>query len=158
MGEVSEVTDPIKRVEELFLEMKDTSELMVDLAYSSLLYNNKDLAAEVEHLGDRVDELSGELKKLAIEEVAERSKDATMMVIRMADFVIDIRRQGNRHRRLPAVTPVDRDVCPPGNRIHQQARVSHRQLYSRQYLVDIRDRLDGAIPCFVAVLDNADAV
>jgi len=107
MGEVSEVTDPIKRVEELFLEMKDTSELMVDLAYSSLLYNNKDLAAEVEHLGDRVDELSGELKKLAIGEVAERSNDATMMVIRMADFVIDIANAANS-----IVEVVLRDIEP----------------------------------------------
>jgi len=95
MGEISEIDDPIRRVEEVFLEMKDTSELMVDLAYSSLLYNNKDIASEVEHLGDRVEELSGELKKLAIDEVAERSKDATMMVIRMADFVMDIANAAN---------------------------------------------------------------
>ncbi|MGA1820151.1 MAG: potassium channel family protein [Thermoplasmatota archaeon] len=107
MGEISEVADPIRKVEDIFLEMKDTSELMVDLAYSSLLYNNKDLAAEVEHLGDRVDELSGELKKLAIEGVAERSKDATMMVIRMADFVIDISNAANS-----IVEVVLRDIEP----------------------------------------------
>ncbi|MGA1866643.1 MAG: potassium channel family protein [Thermoplasmatota archaeon] len=90
MGEIQEVMDPLKRVEEIFLEMKDTSELMVDLAYSSLLYNNRDIATEVEHLNDRVDELSTDLEKLAIEGVALRSKDATMMILRMAEFVSDI--------------------------------------------------------------------
>ncbi|MBN1390996.1 MAG: PhoU family transcriptional regulator [Candidatus Thermoplasmatota archaeon] len=90
MGEISEVKDPMERVGEVFLEMKDTSELMVDLAYSSLLFNNGDLASEVEHLGDRVDELSSELKRLAIEGVAERSRDATMMILSMEDFVSSI--------------------------------------------------------------------
>ncbi len=31
----------------MLLELKDTSELMIDLAYSSLLYNNRDIAEEV---------------------------------------------------------------------------------------------------------------
>ena len=61
MGRVQEVEDSMGEVMKLFLEMKDTSELMVDLAYSSLLYNNKDIAAEVEHLGVQVDEMSGRL-------------------------------------------------------------------------------------------------
>jgi len=90
MGEVQEIEDPMKRVEEVFLEMKDTSELMVDLAYSSLLYNNKEIATEVEHLGDIVDELSSDLQHIAVEEIAERTPDATMMILQMARFVDSI--------------------------------------------------------------------
>lgn len=90
MGEIQEVEDPMKRVEEIFLEMKDTSELMVDLAYSSLLYNNKEIAAEVEHLGDIVDELSGDLQHIAVEEIAKITPDAAMMILQMARFVDSI--------------------------------------------------------------------
>ncbi|MEA3558958.1 MAG: TrkA C-terminal domain-containing protein [Candidatus Thermoplasmatota archaeon] len=87
MGKLQEVTDPVKRVEEIFLEMKDTSELMVDLAYSSLLYDNKEIATEVEHLGDIVDEMSGELRRIAVGEVSQKSPDAAMMILRMVGFV-----------------------------------------------------------------------
>ena len=38
-----------------FVELKDTSELMMDLAYSSLLLNSKELAEEVEGLEERMD-------------------------------------------------------------------------------------------------------
>ncbi len=87
MGRVPEVEDPMTEVMRLFLEMKDTSELMVDLAYSSLLYNDMDIAAEVEHLGDQVDEMSGRLKRLSVETMATKSTDATLMLLRMDSFV-----------------------------------------------------------------------
>ncbi len=37
-------------VRELFLEMKNLSHLMIDLAYSSLLLNSKELAEDVQRL------------------------------------------------------------------------------------------------------------
>ncbi len=49
-----------------FVELKDTSETMMDLAYSSLLLNNKDLAEEVERLEERVDQLHTEFELLAL--------------------------------------------------------------------------------------------
>ncbi len=42
-------------VRELLLEMKNLSELMIDLAYSAALYNDKDLAEDVLALERRVD-------------------------------------------------------------------------------------------------------
>lgn len=44
-------------VKELFTEMKDTSELLVDLAYSALLYNDQDIADEVLELEKEMDRL-----------------------------------------------------------------------------------------------------
>jgi uncharacterized protein with PhoU and TrkA domain len=49
-----------------FVELKDTSETMMDLAYSSLLLNSKDLAEEVERLEERVDQLHTEFELLAL--------------------------------------------------------------------------------------------
>jgi len=45
-------------VRELFLEMKNLSELMIDLAYSAALFNDKELAEDVLELEIRVDTLA----------------------------------------------------------------------------------------------------
>lgn len=45
-----------------FVELKDTSELMIDLAYSSLLYDNRELAEEVHKLEEYVDKLHTEFE------------------------------------------------------------------------------------------------
>lgn len=45
-------------VRELFLEMKNLSELMIDLAYSAALFNDKELAEDVLELETRVDTLA----------------------------------------------------------------------------------------------------
>ncbi len=49
-----------------FVELKDTSELMMDLAYSSLLLNNRELAEEVERLEETMDRLHTEFELLAL--------------------------------------------------------------------------------------------
>jgi uncharacterized protein with PhoU and TrkA domain len=45
-------------VRELFLEIKNLSELMIDLAYSAALFNDKELAEDVLELENRVDTLT----------------------------------------------------------------------------------------------------
>lgn len=47
---------------EKFVELKNTSELMMDLAYSSLLLDNKELAEEVQRLEEYVDKLHTEFE------------------------------------------------------------------------------------------------
>ena len=49
-----------------FVELKNTSELMIDLAYSSLMLNSKDLAEEVERLEENVDKLHTNFELLAL--------------------------------------------------------------------------------------------
>ena len=58
-----------KQFEEIvarFVELKDTSELMMDLAYSSLLLNSRELAEEVERLEEYMDRLHTEFELLAL--------------------------------------------------------------------------------------------
>ncbi len=59
--------------------MKNLSELMIDLAYSSALYNDKDLAEDVLALEDRVDYLSY-LLDMEIMVAARDAKDAEALV------------------------------------------------------------------------------
>jgi uncharacterized protein with PhoU and TrkA domain len=49
-----------------FVELKNTSELMIDLAYSSLMLNSKHLAEEVERLEEYVDKLHTDFELLAL--------------------------------------------------------------------------------------------
>src|SRR4030065_2453557 len=58
-----------KRFEEIvecFVEYKKTSELMMDLAYSSLLLNSRELAEEVQRLEEYVDQLHTDFELLAL--------------------------------------------------------------------------------------------
>ncbi len=49
-----------------FVELKDTSELMMDLAYTSLMLNSKELAEEVERLEERMDQMHTDFELLAL--------------------------------------------------------------------------------------------
>ncbi|MBS7621065.1 PhoU family transcriptional regulator [Candidatus Bathyarchaeota archaeon] len=59
----------LKKFEEIvkrFVELKDTSELMIDLAYSALLLNSKELAEEVQKLEEYMDKLHTEFELLVL--------------------------------------------------------------------------------------------
>ncbi|MGB9778130.1 MAG: potassium channel family protein [Candidatus Bathyarchaeales archaeon] len=55
-----------EEIVEKFVELKDTSELMMDLAYSSLLLNSKELAEEVQRLEEYVDKLHTDFELLVL--------------------------------------------------------------------------------------------
>lgn len=81
----------METIEDMLLEIKDTSELMVDLAYSSLLYNNRDIAEEVLKLDGRMDELGDEIQELAIKRAVEdKDTQKALLIIRMARSVREI--------------------------------------------------------------------
>ncbi len=66
-------------VRELLLEMKNLSELMIDLAYSAALFNDKPLAEDVMELEERVDTLAY-LLDMEIMVAARDAKDAEALV------------------------------------------------------------------------------
>lgn len=66
-------------VRELLLEMKNLSELMIDLAYSAALFNDKDLAEDIIDLEARVDTLAY-LLDMEIMIAARDAKDAEALI------------------------------------------------------------------------------
>ncbi|MGH2671432.1 MAG: potassium channel family protein, partial [Actinomycetota bacterium] len=80
-----------KSVKDLLVEAKDTSELMVDLAYAAVFFNEEKLAHEVEDLEER---MSGHLRRLRmVAMLAARSpEDAEGMagVLSIADAIEQI--------------------------------------------------------------------
>jgi len=66
-------------VRDLLIEMKDLSELMIDLAYSAALFNSQPLAEEVLELEKRVDTLAYRLDMSAML-AARNAEDAESLV------------------------------------------------------------------------------
>ena len=64
---------PRRTVKELLAESKDTSELMVDLAYAAVFFADEKLATEVDHLEELMNGYIRELRLISI--LAARSRD-----------------------------------------------------------------------------------
>lgn len=75
-----------KSPEDVVLEIKDKSELMVDLAYSSLIYDNKIIAKEVYDLETLIDSLFQKIQKDSLEEVkrGKLSVNSALTLMRLA--------------------------------------------------------------------------
>lgn len=66
-------------IKQILTEMKDISELIVDLAYSAVLFNNEELAEEVHELEEEMDKLKYQITMMAM--LAARDKeDAEQLV------------------------------------------------------------------------------
>lgn len=71
--EFSEIEYEPTPVKDLLTEMKDISELIIDLAYSAVLLHNQDIAEEVRYLEVRMDKLNYDIRIMAM--MAARSKE-----------------------------------------------------------------------------------
>lgn len=110
-------------------EAKDTSELMVDIAYAALYFGDADMAEEVEHLEDRMSDLVHDMRAVCI--LASRSpKDAEAMssvlqvvsaIERIANDAVDISRIVTGRLGIPRQLIADLSAAE---------EVSHRVLVS----------------------------
>ena len=71
----------MNKLEQMLLDLKDTSEFMVDLAYTSLLYNNLEIAEEVMFLHTKMDEISQRIQDSIIELAQRSAEDAARVVV-----------------------------------------------------------------------------
>lgn len=72
-----EYSNPFQTIVDKLVELKDTCELMIDLAYSSLILNSPELAEEVQKLEEHMDNLHTEFEFLVLENITrpEESRD-----------------------------------------------------------------------------------
>jgi uncharacterized protein with PhoU and TrkA domain len=71
--EFSEIEYEPTPVKDLLTEMKDISELIIDLAYSAVLFDNEEIAEEVKYLEVRMDKLNYDIRIMAM--MAARTKE-----------------------------------------------------------------------------------
>ncbi len=78
----------MKKIEEDLIDMKNISELMLDLAYSSVLFQNRELAEEVMELEDKINKLYEDISDNVFER-GEKSDDIKRgkIALRMADSI-----------------------------------------------------------------------
>ncbi len=73
--------DVLDRAVDMLIEMKNLSELAVDLAYSSLLYGNDEIALEVVYLEETIDNMKFEIERLILESSRQFSNLQPLMAI-----------------------------------------------------------------------------
>ncbi len=121
--------DRPRNLREMLAEAKDTSELMVDLAYAALYFGDPDMAEEVGELEERMSELVQDMRAICV--LAVRSpRDAEGMssvlqvisaIERIANDAVDIARIVTHRLGIPAQLVAD---------LSQAEEVSHRVLVS----------------------------
>ncbi|WP_297983621.1 potassium channel family protein [uncultured Methanobrevibacter sp.] len=89
-------------VKDLLIEMKDMSELMVDLAYSAVLFNNKAAAEEVLTLENRLNSMNYEIKKQSL--VAARSLEDAEKLTTLLEIAEAAESMGNAAKDLADLT------------------------------------------------------
>src|ERR687890_821997 len=82
-----------RNVKQMLVEAKNTSELMVDLAYAALFYNSEDLSEEVSRLEERLNDLVFDMRTLTI--LAARSLSDAEQMAGILQVVQDIEKIGN---------------------------------------------------------------
>lgn len=121
--------DRPRNLREMLAEAKDLSELMVDLAYASLFFNDPDMAQELGDLEERMSDLVQDMRGVCIMAV-RRPKEAEGMssvlqvisaIERIGNDAVDIARIVTHQIGIPAQLVAD---------LSQAEEVSHRVLVS----------------------------
>src|SRR5215211_5521148 len=84
---------PPRNLKDMLVEAKNTSELMVDLAYAAIFYNSENLSEEVSRLEERLNDLVFDMRTLAI--LAARSPADAEQMAGILGVVQDIEKIGN---------------------------------------------------------------
>ncbi|MDK2782563.1 MAG: hypothetical protein PWQ32_152 [Thermococcaceae archaeon] len=91
MEEFEEFEYKPKSVKEIFIEMKNIVELMIDLAYTAILFGDKEIAEEVLDLEERMDLLNYHLMTHAVLAARNpREAEQITSVLQMANSIEDI--------------------------------------------------------------------
>ncbi len=132
----------MKDIEEKFLDLKEKAELMLDLAYSSLLYDNRVIAKEVYMLEDEVDREHEELQRMAIEDAVEdRDIDKALLYVRLGaalEVIADSAREiADITLRDMEMHPVFQESVRDSDTIISSAIVSEKSRFSGKRLREI---------------------
>jgi uncharacterized protein with PhoU and TrkA domain len=141
---------PPRNLKAMLSEAKDTSELMVDLAYAALFFDDEKMAAEVHELEERLSDLVHEMREICV--LAARSPhDAEMMasvlhvvsaIERMANAAVAVSRIVIHHLGIPPVLVAD---------LAAAEEVSHRVRVRRDSALANRTLADVELPVEVGM-------
>jgi uncharacterized protein with PhoU and TrkA domain len=126
-------------LKDMLSEAKDSSELMVDLAYAALFFSDVGMAEEVHELEDRLRDLAHQMRETCV--LAARSpREAEQMsgvlqlvsaIERMANAAVDVSRIVTRKLGIPAALVADLAAAEEVShrvRIRDDSAMAHRSL------------------------------
>src|SRR5256885_2629039 len=131
--------DRPRNLKAMLSEAKDTSELMIDLAYASLYFEDPDMADELNELEERLSELVHEMRAVSI--LAARSpRDADAMasvlqvenaIERISNAAVDISRIVTHRLGIPRTLVADLSAAEEVShrvRVRDGSQMAHRNL------------------------------
>jgi uncharacterized protein with PhoU and TrkA domain len=144
--------DQPRNLKAMLSEAKDTSELMVDLAYAALFFNDAGMAKEVEELQERLEDLAHAMREVCV--LAARSpRDASEMssvlhvlsaIERMSDAAVDIARIVTKRLGIPAALVADLAAAEEIShrvRVRPESALAHRPLADLELPVEVGMRV-----------------
>src|SRR5256885_4200139 len=128
-----------RNLKTMLSEAKDTSELMIDLAYAALYFGDPDMAEEVDELEEHLSELVHEMRAVSI--LAARSpRDADAMasvlqvegaIERLGNAAVDISRIVTHRLGIPRALVADLSAAEEVShrvRVREGSHMAHRSL------------------------------
>ena len=144
--------DKPRNLKTMLSEAKDTSELMIDLAYAALYFGDPDMAEEVAELEDRLSDLVHEMRAVCV--LAARSPhdaDAMASVLqvvgaieRMANAAVDIARIVTHRLGIPRALVADLSRAEEIShrvRVRETSQMAHRALSDLELPVEVGMRV-----------------
>jgi uncharacterized protein with PhoU and TrkA domain len=87
MGGMGMTKPKPSKIDKYLIEMKDMTDLMVDLAYSAVLFNNYKIAEEVFAFEERMDKLQTEVERLALKSaVQDGNVEKAFVIIKLSEI------------------------------------------------------------------------
>jgi len=144
--------DRPRNLKTMLSEAKDTSELMIDLAYASLYFEDPDMAEEVNELEEHLSELVHEMRAVSI--LAARSpRDADAMasvlqvenaIERLGNAAVDISRIVTHRLGIPRALVADLSAAEEVShrvRVRDGSEMAHRTLRDLEMPVELGMRV-----------------
>src|SRR5438105_4919672 len=144
--------DRPRNLKSLLSEAKDTSELMIDLAYAALYFGDPDMAEEVHELEERLSDLVHEMRAVSILAArSPREADAMASVLQVADAIerlgnsaVDITRIVTHRLGIPRALVADLSGAVDGSprvRRRDGSEMAYRALRDLELPVEVGMRV-----------------
>src|SRR6266550_4235947 len=144
--------DRPRNLKTMLSEAKDTSELMIDLAYAALYFGDPAMAEEVDELEERMSELAHDMRAVCV--LAARSpRDADAMasvlqvigaIERMGNAAVDISRIVTRRLGIPRALVADLSSAEEVShrvRVRDGSHMAHRALSDLELPIEVGMRI-----------------
>ncbi len=137
-----------REIEETLKEVKESSELMIDLAYTALLLNNREIAEDVLELEEKMDELHLNLEKMALKACSvARDPVSLLSVLRISSAAEELADAASRMAEVVLkgieTQPILSFVVEEAEETVVRARVSEDSVMAGRSIadLDLEDRI-----------------